>query len=225
MLEDVLIAPSILAPDFMHLADEIDSIESADFVHYDVMDGHIVPNLTFGLDILHAVASHTSVPVDAHLMISNPDTDAVRYAQAGAKMVTFHMEATNHAHRVLAAIKDAGAQAGVVINPATSISTLDAVIEYVDMVLLMSVNPGFGGQKFIDVTYRKLRQLRALCRDRRVSPLIEVDGGVTVENAGAICAAGANVLVAGSSVFKADDRARAIQELRAAGRRGLTRRA
>ncbi|MBQ9006532.1 MAG: ribulose-phosphate 3-epimerase, partial [Atopobiaceae bacterium] len=194
------------------------------FVHFDVMDGHFVPNLSFGPDILRQVVSTTDVPVDAHLMITNPDADAVRYVQAGASMVTFHMEATNHAHRVLYAIKDAGAQAGVVLNPSTPIIALDAIIEDVDMVLLMSVNPGFGGQSFIKTTLRKLRQLRALCFERGVEPLIEVDGGVGMDNVADVCAAGANVIVAGSSVFRSDDPAKAVDDLRQEGRVGLARR-
>lgn len=223
MLEDVKIAPSVLAADFLRLGSQLASVPNADLVHYDVMDGHFVPNLSFGPDILRQVASCTEVPVDAHLMITNPDSDAVRYVRAGASLVSFHMEATHHAHRVLHAIKDAGAQAGVVLNPATPIATLDALIEDVDMVLLMSVDPGYGGQRFIDATLRKLRQLRALCRERGVSPLVEVDGGVTPDNAEAICAAGANVLVAGSAIFGSERPSEAIERLRAAGRRGLTR--
>ncbi len=221
--EDVRIAPSILGADFLRLGDELAAISNADFIHYDVMDGHFVPNLSFGLDILSQVASATDVPVDAHLMIANPDTDAVRYAKAGASMVTFHMEATNHAHRVLYAIKDAGAQAGVVLNPATPVIALDAIIEHVDMVLLMSVNPGYGGQKFIDTTCRKLRQLSALCFERGVNPLIEVDGGITADNVEEVVAAGANVIVAGSAVFCNPDHAAAVEELRALGRKGMAR--
>lgn len=224
MTEDVKIAPSILACDFLRLGDQVASISNADFVHFDVMDGHFVPNLSFGPDILRQVVSTTDVPVDAHLMITNPDADAVRYVQAGASMVTFHMEATNHAHRVLYAIKDAGAQAGVVLNPSTPIIALDAIIEDVDMVLLMSVNPGFGGQSFIKTTLRKLRQLRALCFERGVEPLIEVDGGVGMDNVADVCAAGANVIVAGSSVFRSDDPAKAVDDLRQEGRVGLARR-
>ena len=224
MTEDVKIAPSILACDFLRLGDQVASISNADFVHYDVMDGHFVPNLSFGPDILRQVAASTDVPVDAHLMISNPDTDAVRFVQAGASMVTFHMEATNHAHRVLYAIKDAGAQAGVVLNPSTPIIALDAIIEDVDMVLLMSVNPGFGGQSFIKTTLRKLRQLRALCFERGVEPLIEVDGGVGIDNVADVCAAGANVIVAGSAVFRSDDPAKVVDDLRQAGRAGLAKR-
>lgn len=221
MLDNVKIAPSILSADFLHLGTQLSAVSNADFIHYDVMDGHFVPNLSYGLDILKQVAAATDVPVDAHLMITNPDEYAVRYVKAGASMVTVHMEATAHAHRVVAAIKEAGAQAGVVLCPATPIVALDAIIEDVDMVLLMSVNPGFGGQSFIETTYRKLRQLRALCLERGVDPLIEVDGGVGMGNADAICAAGANVLVAGSAVFGAKDPSAAIEELRVVGNRGL----
>jgi len=224
MAEDVKIAPSVLAADFLRLGAELDCVSNADFIHYDVMDGHFVPNLSYGPDILRQIAAATEVPVDAHLMIANPDSDAVRYVKAGASMVTFHMEATPHAHRVVHAIKDAGAQAGVVLCPATPISALDAIIEEVDMVLLMSVNPGYGGQSFIDTTYRKLRQLRALCFEHGVEPLIEVDGGIGATNAEEICAAGANVLVAGSSVFGDADPTKAIEQLRELGRRGIARR-
>ena len=224
MTEDVKIAPSILACDFLRLGEQVASISNADFVHYDVMDGHFVPNLSFGPDILRQVAASTDVPIDAHLMISNPDIDAVRYVQAGASMVTFHMEATNHAHRVLHAIKDAGAQAGVALNPSTPVIALDAIIADVDMVLLMSVNPGFGGQSYIETTSRKLRQLRALCFERGVEPLIEVDGGIGMDNVADICAAGANVIVAGSAVFRSDDPAKVVDDLRQAGRVGLAKR-
>ena len=224
MTEDVKIAPSILACDFLRLGEQVASISNADFVHYDVMDGHFVPNLSFGPDILRQVAASTDVPIDAHLMISNPDIDAVRYVQAGASMVTFHMEATNHAHRVLHAIKDAGAQAGVALNPSTPVIALDAIIDDVDMVLLMSVNPGFGGQSYIETTSRKLRQLRALCFERGVEPLIEVDGGIGMDNVADICAAGANVIVAGSAVFRSDDPAKVVDDLRQAGRVGLAKR-
>lgn len=224
MTEDVKIAPSILACDFLRLGEQVASISNADFVHYDVMDGHFVPNLSFGPDILRQVAASTDVPIDAHLMISNPDIDAVRYVQAGASMVTFHMEATNHAHRVLHAIKDAGAQAGVALNPSTPVIALDAIIDDVDMVLLMSVNPGFGGQSYIETTSRKLRQLRALCFERGVEPLIEVDGGIGMDNVADICAAGANVIVAGSAVFRSDDPAKVVDDLRQEGRVGLAKR-
>ena len=159
MMNDIKIAPSVLSADFAHLAQDLDSISTCDYIHYDVMDGHFVPNLTFGLDILKAVKRTSDIPVDVHLMITNPDEMVPLYLEAGADVVTFHMEATSHANRLAALIRDAGAKASVAINPGTSVSTLDAVLDDVDMVLLMTVNPGFGGQKFIPGSLRKLEQL------------------------------------------------------------------
>ena len=219
--EEVLIAPSVLSADFLHLADELASISNADLVHCDVMDGEFVPNLTFGPLVIEKVASATDVPIDAHLMIHNPDRDALTYVKAGASIVSVHAEASTHLHRTVYAIKNAGARAGVVINPSTPVIALDAIIEDVDLVCLMSVNPGFGGQAFIEGTYRKLRQLQALCMERGVCPLIEVDGGVCAANAKDIVAAGANTLVAGSAVFSASDRAATIETLREQGNEAL----
>lgn len=225
MLEDVLIAPSILSADIANLGQDLEAISAADFVHVDVMDGHFVPNLTFGPNVVKAVKRVTSKPADVHLMISNPDDMVGLYLEAGADVVTFHWEAATHAHRIVSAIHDAGAKAGISLNPATPVSALDAIIEDLDLVLIMSVNPGFGGQCFIPGTLRKLRQVRALCAERGVNPLIEVDGGVGVANAAGIVEAGANLLVAGSAVYGKQDRAAAIAEIREAGRSGLTRRA
>ncbi len=225
MLEDVLVAPSVLSADFAHLADELESIGSADYVHFDVMDGHFVPNLTFGPDILRAIKATTNVPVDAHLMISNPDEMCHLYVEAGADMVSFHLEATNHAHRLVSYLRDAGVRPAVAINPATPVCMLDSIIEDVDMVLVMTVNPGFGGQKFIPSSVQKVAKVRSLAREHGVTPLIEVDGGVSASNAGQICAAGANVIVAGSAVFKKDDRAAAIQAIKDAGQSGISKRA
>jgi ribulose-phosphate 3-epimerase len=225
MMNDIKIAPSVLSADFAHLAQDLDSISTCDYIHYDVMDGHFVPNLTFGLDILKAVKRTTDIPVDVHLMITNPDEMVPLYLEAGADVVTFHMEATSHANRLAALIRDAGAKASVAINPGTSVSTLDAIIDDVDMVLLMTVNPGFGGQKFIPGSLRKLEQLSHMCAEHGVSPMVEVDGGISAANAADVCAAGANVLVAGSAVFKAEDRAQAIASIREAGRDGIVKRA
>ena len=211
MLEDVLIAPSILSADIANLGQDLEAISTADFVHVDAMDGHFVPNLTFGPNVVKAVKRVTSIPADVH--------------EAGADVVTFHWEAATHAHRIVSAIHDAGAKAGISLNPATPVSALDAIIEDLDLVLIMSVNPGFGGQCFIPGTLRKLRQVRALCAERGVNPLIEVDGGVGAANAAGIVEAGANLLVAGSAVYGKQDRAAAIAEIREAGRSGLTRRA
>lgn len=223
MLSDVRIAPSILAADYLRLGKEIDSIATADFVHFDVMDGAFVPNLTFGPGILARVKECTDLPVDVHLMICDPDRRYQAYLDAGADILSFHYEAQLHAQRTLCAIKEHGARASIVLNPGTPVNALDCLIEDVDMVLIMTVNPGYGGQAFIENSYQKLRDLRKLCARHGVSPLIEVDGGVTAKNADKIVEAGANVLVAGSSVFGAKDRAAAISELRAAARRGKAR--
>ena len=226
MLENsVQVAPSILSADLGHLADELASIEGAGYVHFDAMDGHFVPNLTFGPGVLAAVKEATQTPVDAHLMISNPDQMVPEYLAAGADVVTFHYEATAHANRLANLIREKGAKAGVAINPGTPVSSLDALIEDVDLVLVMTVNPGFGGQKFIPGSLRKIRQLKAMCEERRVSPIIEVDGGISPANAGEVCAAGARLLVAGSAVFGKEDRVDAIRKIVDAGEAGLARRA
>lgn len=225
MSHDVLVAPSILSCDLTCLGDELASVESADMIHVDVMDGHFVPNLSWGPPVLASVKRASALPADVHLMVTNPDETVGLYLDAGADIVTFHVEAATHAHRIVQTIHKAGAKAGIALNPATPVSALDAIIEDLDLVLVMSVNPGFGGQRFIPNTLRKLRQLSELCRDRGVSPLVEVDGGVGAENAADIVRAGANLLVAGSAVFGADDRAAAITAIRDGGREGLSRRA
>ena len=208
MNDEIRVAPSVLSADFRCLADELADVSTADLLHYDVMDGHFVPNLSFGIDLLRTVKSSTELPVDVHLMITNPDEMVERYLDACADVVSFHYEATSHAHRLVSLIKDRGAKASVAINPATPVCMLEPILCDLDMVLVMTVNPGFGGQRFIESSLRKLRRLRRMCDEQGVNPAIEVDGGITARNAAEVVAAGANVLVAGSSVFGAAARAR-----------------
>ena len=221
MLEDVRIAPSILSADLLDLAGELRSVASADYIHFDVMDGHYVPNLSFGPPLLKAVKRGSDLPVDVHLMVTNPDEVYDDYLKAGADLLTFHLETAKHPRRIVDAIHASGRLAGVSINPGTAVSSLDALVECVDMVLVMSVNPGFSGQAFIEQTYGQLSALNDLCVRHRVNPLVEVDGGISAQNADRVVAAGARVLVGGNAVFGAQDRACAIDEMRQAGRRGL----
>ena len=223
MLEEIKIAPSVLSANFARLGEELTDIATADYVHYDVMDGHFVPNLTFGLDILKAVKASTDLPVDVHLMITNPDEMVEKYLDAGADIVSFHYEATAHANRLVNLIKSRGAKASIAINPATPVCLLEPIIDDLDMVLVMTVNPGFGGQKFIDSSLRKLRRLRRLCDEHGVNPLVEVDGGISAKNVADVASAGANVFVAGSAVFGAPDRAAAIADIRRAGQAGVSK--
>jgi len=217
---ELYVAPSILSADFMHLGDELASVSSADYVHFDVMDGHFVPNLSFGPGILRQLKRSTCLPCDVHLMVDNPEEVATAYLNAGADVLGFHWEAQTHAHRLVSQIHDAGAKACVALNPATSPLALDAIIEDLDMVLVMSVNPGFGGQRFIESSYKKIRRLKRLCAEHGVNPRIEVDGGISTMNAHEVVAAGADTLVAGSAIFGAKDRPAAIGQLRKAGMRG-----
>lgn len=215
------ISPSILAADFLRLGEELASVANADFIHYDVMDGDFVPNISFGPGILRTVKRGTDLPVDVHMMVSNPDEVFRDYLDAGADVLTFHMETAKHAHRMVDEIHRHGRRAAVAINPGTSVSSLDAIIDYLDMVLVMSVNPGFSGQRFIEHTYTQLNKLVALCRSHSVRPMIEIDGGISPTNAAQVVAAGANVLVGGSAVFDADDHAAAVESMRREGMRGL----
>ena len=224
MSERIRISPSILAADFLNLGNELQNVANADFIHYDVMDGDFVPNISFGPGLLRAVKRGTDLPVDVHMMVSNPDEVFRDYLDAGADILTFHMETAKHAHRIVDEIHRRGRRASVAINPGTSVSSLDAIIDYLDMVLVMSVNPGFSGQRFIEHTYAQLNKLSALCRSHSVRPLIEIDGGISAVNAPQVVAAGANVLVGGSAVFDAEDHARAVDEMRSAGERGLAMR-
>jgi ribulose-phosphate 3-epimerase len=204
-MSGVRIAPSILSSDFAHLADEIAAVEQAgaDLLHVDVMDGHFVPNLTIGPPIVESIRKVTSLPLDCHLMITNPDDFIDEFAQAGANYITVHVETCPHLHRTIQFIKEKGLKAGVTLNPATSLGTIETILPDVDLVLIMSVNPGFGGQRFIPAALDKIRRARALIDGLGLPILLEVDGGVKVDNAGAIAAAGADILVAGSAIFEA----------------------
>ena len=210
------IAPSILSADFSRLNDEIEAVKrgGATILHVDVMDGHFVPNLTVGLPVVKSIARATDLPIDAHLMISEPGRYAQQFVEAGASMVSVHVEADAHLHRTLGSIKAAGAQAGVVINPATPIESLAEALPYVDYVLVMSVNPGFGGQKFIPTSIDKLRRLRRMIDDRQLDIRIEIDGGVDLENIASVVSAGAEIIVAGSAIFGAADPESAVRGLR-----------
>ena len=212
----VEIAPSILSADFTRLGAEIAAVErgGASVIHVDVMDGHFVPNITIGLPVVKSLARATCLPLDTHLMISEPGVYAEQFVRAGAQMVSVHVEADPHLQRTLAAIRAAGAQAGIAINPATPLVSLEEALPYADYVLLMSVNPGFGGQRFIPTSLDKLRRLRALIAGRGLRTRIEIDGGIDGENIAEIAAAGAEIIVAGTAIFGEPDPARAVTELR-----------
>ncbi|MEO9297440.1 ribulose-phosphate 3-epimerase [Devosia alba] len=203
----IRIAPSILSADFSRLGEEVAAIDAAgaDYIHVDVMDGHFVPNISFGPLVMASVRKITSKPFDVHLMIAPVDLYIPAFARAGADIITVHVEAGPHLHRTIQAIKAEGKKAGVAINPATPVSALENVIGDIDLLLIMSVNPGFGGQSFIPESLNKLRQARALIGDRAID--LEVDGGITPDNARAVAEAGANVFVAGSSVYGGNDAA------------------
>jgi len=202
-----LIAPSVLSADFANLQDDIEMINrsEADWFHIDIMDGVFVPNISFGFPVLKAIQKHAKKPLDVHLMIVDPDRFLQEFKQAGAENITVHIEACTHLHRTLQAIKDLGCSAGVAVNPHTPITLLEDILEDIDLVCMMSVNPGFGGQKFIENTYKKIRTLRAMAAGRNDGLLIEIDGGVTNQNAMKLIKAGADVLVAGNAVFSAAD--------------------
>lgn len=210
------IAPSILSADFSRLGEEIEAVKrgGATILHVDVMDGHFVPNLTIGLPVVKSIAQATELPIDAHLMISEPGRYAQQFVEAGAKMVSVHVEADAHLHRTLAAIKAAGAQAGVVLNPATPIESLGEALQFVDYVLVMSVNPGFGGQRFIQTSVDKVSRLRRMIEERHLHTRIEIDGGIDLENIGSVVAAGAEIIVAGSAIFGSANPETAVRELR-----------
>jgi len=219
----IKIAPSILSADFAALAEEIARVEEAgaDQLHVDVMDGHFVPNLTIGPPVVEAIRKRTRLPLDVHLMIEAPERYLPAFAAAGADLLTVHVEACPHLHRVLAQIKELGARAGVALNPSTPPTALDYILDDMDLVLIMSVNPGFGGQAFIPATYPKVRALKTLLGSRPVE--ISVDGGVKVEHAGPLVAHGASVLVAGSAIFGTPEPGEAVRRFRSAAQISTTR--
>jgi len=224
MVRTVHIAPSILAADFSRLAEEVAAVEraGADFLHIDVMDGHFVPNLTVGPPIVAALRKVTKLPLDVHLMITNAEAYVAEFAEAGADYLTVHVEACPHLHRTVQSIKERGVKAGVTMNPATSLNTIEEILPDVDMVLIMSVNPGFGGQTFITSCLRKVASARAMIDQAGHHALLEVDGGVKIDNAAQVLAAGADVLVAGSAIFSSPNYAATIAALRAAGQPSST---
>lgn len=207
MSKQAIIAPSVLAADFANLQRDIEMINKseADWFHIDVMDGQFVPNISYGMPVIEAIKKHATKPLDVHLMIEKPERYIETFAKIGADIITVHYEATVHLHRTLTQIKNAGCKAGVVLNLSTPVSVLEDILPECYMVLIMSINPGFGGQKFEEITYNKVRKLRKMINDQGLNTLIEIDGGVTDKNAKQLVEAGADVLVAGSYIFNAEN--------------------
>ena len=216
MSKNTLIAPSVLAADFANLQRDIEMINSseADWFHIDIMDGVFVPNISFGMPVLEAISKHAKKTIDVHLMIVDPDRYISTFKKLGADILTVHYEASTHLHRTLQAIKAEGMKAGVALNPHTNVSLLEDVIKDIDLVCIMSVNPGFGGQSFIENTYKKVKQLKEIITRNNASTLIEIDGGVTSKNAQQLVESGADVLVAGSFVFNAENPIQTITDLK-----------
>jgi ribulose-phosphate 3-epimerase len=212
----IKIAPSLLSADFANLASEIKKVEQAgaDMLHIDIMDGHFVPNLTFGPPVVLAIKKVSKIPFDVHLMVKNPEALISDFVDAGADIITIHAETAPHLHRLLQNIKELGLRTGIALNPSTPLSTVEEVLDMVDMVLIMSVNPGFGGQKFIPSSINKIARLKNMIDERQLKVDIEVDGGINPNNAQDVIKAGANILVAGSAVYGAPDVALAIKNIR-----------
>ena len=215
-MKNTIIAPSVLAADFANLQRDIEMINNsdADWFHIDIMDGVFVPNISFGMPVLEAIAKHANKTIDVHLMIVDPDRYIKTFAELGANILSVHFEACAHLHRTLQGIKAEGMKAGVAINPHTNVRLLEDVINDIDLVCVMSVNPGFGGQSFIENTYQKVKQLKEIISRKGASTLIEIDGGVTSKNAAQLVKAGADVLVAGNFVFKSDNPTQTISDLK-----------
>ena len=208
MENNILISPSVLAADFSKLGDEVQSVSEmgADFIHLDIMDGHFVPNLSFGADIVRVIRPYSNLPFDVHLMITNPEIYISSYVDAGANLITVHPESTSHIHSVLQQIKKAGIKAGVALNPGTPIEVLDNIIDITDLVLVMTVNPGFGGQSFLLSQLAKISKIRSIIDKENYLIDLSVDGGINAKTAASAIDAGANVLVAGTSIFKSKDK-------------------
>ncbi len=199
-----LLAPSLLSANFANLEKEIETVEAAgaDLLHVDVMDGHFVPNITIGIPVVEAIYKVTKLPLDVHLMIENPSRYIKDFIKAGASYISFHVEAEKHIHRTLSFAKEEGAKVGLALNPATPLYLIEDVLELLDFVLIMTVNPGFGGQRFLDFTLRKIKKLKSLIREKELKTLIEVDGGIKLENVKKVLEAGADIIVSGSGIFK-----------------------
>jgi len=213
-MSKVLVAPSVLSADFGFIAQELDKLHTADMIHLDVMDGHYVPNLSFGYPLIKRIRQLTSKPLDVHLMVTNPAEYIDRLAEIGVQWISFHKESEYHSHRLLHKIRSLGIKAGLALNPATPLNTLDSILPDLDYVLLMSVNPGFSAQKFIPGVLEKVRKLRTMIDAAGLDTLIEVDGGVNSENAPSLISAGADILVSASYIFNSEDYSKAIENLR-----------
>ena len=213
-----LVSPSLLAADFGNLARDIKLINDskADWIHCDIMDGVFVPNISFGFPVLEYVKKYAEKPLDIHLMIVNPENYLKRYKEAGADILTVHFEACTHLHRVIEEIKSLGMKAGISLNPHTPVTLLKDILKYIDLALIMSVNPGYGGQKFIEHSYEKISELREMCNDKNLDTMIEVDGGVDLTNAAKLYDAGVNILVTGTTIFQADNPKKMISDLKKA---------